>query len=183
MAELEDDYGEVFLPAWKQKMMSLNQEKSLKDIADDDSKDYLIKENEIALKHPVLDSIIKLTDDGFIDIFPSPSLGIRLDPQTNSINFIGDTVNFITKNTNVLTEPKGFSWNKYAFNPELYMENSTEKEQHITGTKNYWVYSKELGWHWERRDWSIPPMLKMAGKPRYSEGLLQIMKTLNLPID
>jgi hypothetical protein len=174
---------ELDLPYWKQRYLALKMAKGVKDIADENDKDYLIKEDEVALKHPTLDSMIKLTDEGYIDIFASPTLGIRVDPKTQSINFFGDQLNFFSKNMNIVTKPTGLTWNKYQMNPSLYAESSTEKEQYLSGTKNYWVHDEEQGWHWERREWSIPSMVKNTSKTRYSDSMIQIMKSLGLPTE
>lgn len=109
-----------------------------------DESDYLIKQLEIALKHPDTESIVKLTDDGMIDIFASPQLGIRLDPNTQSINFFGDSVNLFASKFNLRTKQNGFSWNGKSFSP---------------------------------------PTTESTTKIRYSEGMLDILKDLGLPVD
>lgn len=58
----------------------------------EDLKDYVIKEHEIALKHPETGAVVKLADDGLIDIFAGPHVGLRIDPANHSINLFGDSV-------------------------------------------------------------------------------------------
>ena len=88
-----------------------------------DAEDYVIKEDEIALKHPDSEAIVRLTDDGFVDIFAGDALGIRIDPITNSVNLIGDNVNIVANQLNLKTKPYGFTWNGRAFDPTLYTED------------------------------------------------------------
>jgi hypothetical protein len=126
---------------------------------------------------------VKLTDEGYIDIFASPTVGIRIDPHTNSINLYGDNINLVSKQMNMVTKANGLSWNGYYFNPELYMESSTSKEQMIGGTRNNYVHSEEQGWHWERQPWSINPMVANSGRRRYSEGMTNLLKDMGLPVE
>ncbi len=179
---------ESISPSWRQKLDNISQQKGLKDIAYEIDKDYLIKEEEIALKHPTLDSIVKLTDDGYIDIFAGPSLGIRLDPKTNSINFFGDNINMLTKQFNIMTKGNGLCWNGYYFNPELYMESTTERTQMLTGTKQYYhlthesqVKDRKLAWHTDA--WQVQPMIRTDNKRRYSEGMTQLLNDLGLTVE
>jgi hypothetical protein len=118
-----------------------------------DSKDYKIKQTEIALKHPDTGAIVKLTDDGFIDVFAGPQLGVRVDPNTSSINLFGDSVNVIANQFNVRTKPYGFNWNGRVFNPALY---SGDDQGVMTQAKQ---------------------------KVRYSEGMVEILKDLGLPAE
>lgn len=118
-----------------------------------DAEDYVIKQKEVALKHNDSGAIVKLSDDGFIDVFAGPQLGIRIDPNTNSVNLFGDTVNVIANNFNVRTKPYGFNWNGRVFNPNLY---SGEDKSVMTTTTN---------------------------KMRYSEGMIDIMKDFGLPVE
>jgi hypothetical protein len=183
MSQFPEGEYEYYAPTWKNKIDLLNQTFSPKDIAYDDTKDYLIEEKEIALKHPDTGSLIKLTDEGYIDIFAGPTTGIRIDPTTNSINFFGDNINIVSKQMNMVTKANGLSWNGYYFNPELYTETSTSKQQKLSGTKNNYVHSEEQGWHWERQSWSVSPMVANSSKRRYSEGMNTLMKDLGIPVE
>ena len=118
-----------------------------------DTEDYLIKQEEVALKHDETGAVVKLTDDGFIDVFAGPQLGVRIDPHTNSINFFGDTVNVISNNFNVKTKPFGFNWNGRVFNPALYSGDSQDI------------------------------MTQARSKVRYSEGMVDILKDFGLPVE
>lgn len=174
--------------SWREKMDSMSSKKVMKDIAYDSQKDYFIKEEEIALKHPQTGAVVKLTDDGYVNIFAGPTLGIRLDPQTNSINFFGDNINLVGKQVNLVTKPNGFCWNGYYFNPELYMENETERTQMLTGTKEYYHETHESDpedrrVEWHRDNWSIQPMVKTSAKRRYSEGMVKLLQDMGLPTE
>jgi hypothetical protein len=183
--EGDDEY---YLPSWKEKIISIGQVNKPKDIAYSDTNDYFIKEDEVALKHEVTGATVKLTDEGYVDIFAGPRVGIRMDPKTNSINFFGETINMITKNMNLITKPNKFIWNGYYFNPELYFESPTERKQTITGTKEYYHMTHEaepekrtLKWHSD--SWSVRPMIKSDSKRQYSDGMNQLLKDLGLPIE
>lgn len=70
----------------------------------EDTKDYVIKEYEIALKHPETGAMVKLTDDGLIDVFAGPQVGIRIDPHNHSVNLFGDSINIKANSFNVETK-------------------------------------------------------------------------------
>jgi len=115
------------------------------------AKDYKIKEYEVALKHRDTEAIVKLTDDGMIDIFASGELGLRVDPNTNSFNLFGNTVNLMATNLNMKTGAYGLTWNGKAFNP-----NANEDGQLF---------------------------LNHQHKVKYSDGMVDIMKKLGLPVE
>ena len=138
---------------WEEVVVGLEYEHKKISHQSQDLQDYKIKPSEIALKHPDTDAIVKLTDDGFIDIFAGPQLGVRVDPNTNSINLFGDTVNVISNQFNIRTKPYGFNWNGRVFNPSLY--DGTEQDI----------------------------MVDAKTKVRYSEGMVDILKEFGLPVE
>lgn len=180
---MEWDEQDVPLPAWKQKINQLAQKPSFADTVSVDRNDYFITQDEIAIKHPDLDSIVKINDDGCIDIFASSTLGIRLDPTNNSINFFGDNINLFSKKLSVTTNPDGFVWNNNYFNAEVYYQSDTEKDQYATGDKNYWVYNEDEGWHWERQTWRYKPMIPTTGRVKYSDSMKKILSNMGLPVE
>jgi hypothetical protein len=103
--------------SWKNVLMDLHYGHEIIDNGSESAKDYIIKEYEVALKHKETGAVVKLTDDGFVDIFAGPQVGVRIDPHTNSINLFGDNVNVSANNFNLRTKPYGFNWNGKAFNP------------------------------------------------------------------
>lgn len=184
MSVLEnDDNIDYYVPEWKKTISFLESEKGLKDAPYLDRRDYLIKEREVALKHPEQESIVKIRDDGSVDIFAGETLGMRFDPGTKSCTIFADDINMVSKNVNLFTDAKGFRWNRNEMNAALYHESETEKEGRLQGTKQYYVHDEKKGWHWEQRPWSVRPFNKPKGRTSYSPGMLEMMKKLNLPID
>lgn len=90
----------------------------------EDEKDYRVKDYEIGLKHKETGAVVKLSDDGCIDVFASADTGVRIDPNTHSVNMFGDSVNILANRLNIQTRPEGFQWNGKAMNPEMYSEES-----------------------------------------------------------
>lgn len=170
-------------PEWKHKLMGMTSKSDMKQTIDQDEKDYYIKRNEVALKHPMLDSVVRLNDDGAVDIFAADALGIRLDPNTQTVNIYGEGINLFTKKLNIKTKTDGFVWNDNYFNAQVYYEDDKERDQYLVGDKEYWVYNKEQGWHWERQTWRYKPMIKTTGKTKYSQGMIDILTSLGLPVE
>lgn len=176
------------VPSWKLKLTDMKTKPDMKATIRDDSRDYFIDQNEIALKHPVVDSIVRINDDGCIDIFAKSNLGIRLDPTTDSINFFGENLNFMGKKINFKTKTDGLVWNGYYFNPQLYYEDEVEKGQVLSGTKQYYHMSheadpEERSVKWHTDSWSVQPMVKTTSKIKYSEGMIKILTDLGLPVE
>lgn len=140
----------------------------------ENTKDYVIKEDEIALKHPINGATVKLSDDGCVDLFAGEQLGIRLDPNTNSALIFADNIHFFGNNVNFRTKPNGFIWNGYSFNPSLYYEDNNESGLALKGTKNY---------NGTQKDVNISPMLKNSNVVQYSEGMINILTELGLPVE
>lgn len=66
-------------------------------------------DREVGITHPDLSSFIRLNDQGDIEIFAAPGVGIIISSRSKSISFFGDSVRLITKED-------GFRWNNYNFN-------------------------------------------------------------------
>lgn len=141
-------------PHWRDMLDKHNARKGKVEHDAENIKDSLIKEDEVGIKHPILGTSIKLSDDGCIDIFAGEHLGIRLDPNTESANIFADNINFFGKNVNFRTKPRGFVWNGHSFNPDMYA-----KEE------------------------AVKPMIKSDSRVQYSEGMLDILVGLGLPVD
>lgn len=56
------------------------------------NKAKLPKLAEVALIHPANSSTIKIRDNGMIDIFVGGNNGIRVDPETKTINMMGNCI-------------------------------------------------------------------------------------------
>lgn len=161
-------------PEWRQNLDEYNARNGQFQHESEHAKDYVIKDDEIALKHPVNGAMVKVTDDGCVDLFAGDQLGIRLDPNTNSALIFADNIHFFGKTVNFRTQPNGLVWNGYNFNPSLYYEDSIESSLKFKGTKNYSGVQKDV---------SVSPMLKNSNVTQYSEGMLSILTELGLPVD
>jgi hypothetical protein len=185
MADNQDDHIHMAdtYPDWKLKLMGMSAKSDMKQTIDEDNKQYYISPNEVALKHPMIDAIVRITDDGCVDIFANGSLGIRLDPNTESLNIYGENINLFGKKINIKTKTDGLVWNDHYFNPQSYYESDTERDQYLSGDKEYWVYDDIKGWHWERKTWRYKPMVKTSGRTKYSQGMIEILTNLGLPVE
>lgn len=68
---------------------------------------------EVGLNHPDNHSFIRLNDDGDIEIFAAPGVGIVISATSRSISLFGDSVRMFTKEN-------GLRWNNYIFNYSAY---------------------------------------------------------------
>ena len=66
-------------------------------------------DREVGITHPDLQSFIRLNDQGDIEIFASPGVGIIISSRSKSISIFGDSIRFFTKDD-------GLRWNSYNFN-------------------------------------------------------------------
>jgi hypothetical protein len=64
---------------------------------------------EVGLNHPDTNSFIRLTDEGDIEIFAAPGVGIIISSIGRSISLFADHVRMFTKED-------GLKWNNYHFN-------------------------------------------------------------------
>lgn len=170
-------------PKWRQIIDDLILNHSLINHDEERAQDDFIKPDEVALKHPQTGAIVRLRDDGCIDIFAGDQLGIRLDPQTNSINLFGERINFFGGQIHFRSKPNGLIWNGYSLNPELYYETDQEKELTLKGSKKAWVFDKDKGWHWAEKDWTVRPFVPSNSPAQYSKGMLEILQELGLPVE
>lgn len=74
------------------------------------TEDFKFGLNDVGLTHPENKAFIRIDKAGRIYIMSQPNLGIIIDPAKQSISFISDKVNVITK------EDEGFKWNEMFFN-------------------------------------------------------------------
>jgi hypothetical protein len=68
--------------------------------------------SEVGITHPLNDSYIKICNDGTIEIYAGNSTGIFLNPNNQTITFMGDCVKFITN------KEDGIRWNNMALNSQ-----------------------------------------------------------------
>lgn len=161
-------------PRWRKELDEYKARHGKVEHDSENTKDSIIKEDEIALKHPITGATVKVCDDGCIDIFAGERLGIRLDPSTNTANIFGDNINFFGKNVNFRTKPNGLIWNGYSFNPALYYEDEKENNLQLQGIKMHDGQAREV---------AVSPMIRATQKAQYSEGMMSILAELGLPVD
>lgn len=65
-------------------------ENPVKDVSILMSEQGFFKDNEIALYNPKSSSVVKVKDNGIIDIFVSTNIGIRVNPTSKQIEIFGD---------------------------------------------------------------------------------------------
>jgi len=166
-------------PEWKIRFHERERKHQKIDHDSLDTKSQYIQPNELAMKHPHNQSLIKVGDDGSILLFAGDQLGMRIDPETNSIQLFADNLHFMGKRVAFHTYPTGLWWNGYAFNPELYYEDDQETAIQFQAQKQKWT--KEKGWQTESK-W-VRPMIRPTMNTSYSEGVIQLLKELGLPTE
>lgn len=126
--------GEIeYRPApWKEKVDSYRVRPDVLDFTEIDRQQRRIQRKEVAMKHPLTDAIFKMNDDGTVDLFGNGSVGIRLDPNTNSLYLYGDNVNVFSKSTNIRTNPLGLQWNNKYVNPDSPSFLSKDSLEHYS---------------------------------------------------
>lgn len=66
-------------------------------------------DREVGITHPDLSSFIRLNDQGDIEIFASPGVGIIISTRSKSISLFADSIRLHTRED-------GLRWNNYNFN-------------------------------------------------------------------
>lgn len=66
-------------------------------------------DREVGITHPDLSSFIRLNDQGDIEIFAAPGVGIVISSLSKSVSIFADSIKFFTKED-------GLRWNSYNFN-------------------------------------------------------------------
>lgn len=95
-------------------------------------------DREVGLTHPDLSSFIRLNDQGDIEIFAAPGLGIVISSRSKSISFFADNIKMFTKED-------GLRWNSYNFNyaasnyvePTLVKINMNSVHSAINGVHHF----------------------------------------------
>lgn len=119
-----DGDKDIYMPYWKKVVRDETIKQRSRDLEDIMEEDTFIDEDEVALKHPETGAVIKLRDDGSIEMFVNEDTGFRMDPKENAIMFFGDILHVTTKETRIHTKPHNFIWNNHNFNPELYSQDN-----------------------------------------------------------
>lgn len=73
------------------------------------SKRREFSDREVGITHPDLASFIRLNDQGDIEIFAAPGVGLVISARSKSISLFGDTIRLFSRED-------GLRWNNYSFN-------------------------------------------------------------------
>lgn len=93
----------------KQSFYSQNRNEQNFQLSSEMRKRHEFSDTEVGITHPDISSFIRLNDDGDIEIFTEPGVGLIINGTSRSITFFADTIRFHTKDD-------GLRWNNYAFN-------------------------------------------------------------------
>lgn len=66
-------------------------------------------DREVGLTHPDITSFIRLNDQGDIEVFAVPGVGMIISGKSKTISFFADSIRFFSKED-------GLRWNNYNFN-------------------------------------------------------------------
>lgn len=88
---------------------------------------------EVGLTHPDNNAFLRITDNGCIEIFAAPGIGLIMNPNTRSISFYSDSIKFFSK------EDDGLRWNEKSFNPaaDVYNEPALIKTSSFSNNPAY----------------------------------------------
>ena len=109
----------------RQSINKINYQDSPIPVSSEIKKRKEFSDREVGLSHPDLSSFIRLNDQGDIEIFATPGIGIIISARSKSISFFGDSVRINTKED-------GLRWNSYNFNyaASSYIEPTLVKINH-----------------------------------------------------
>ncbi len=127
---------------WKKKLFTLKSKYGIINASYKNSEDRVFKEEEPGI-FSKSGSMVKLYNDGSIDIFALPSLGIRLDPANESINLIGKKVTINSQNFDVETNPIYFRFNSQPI--DINQLSVKDKKLGQIHTEEFKTILKEMG--------------------------------------
>jgi hypothetical protein len=93
----------------KQEKQNLRRQKRPFPIEKEIEKRREFSDREVGITHPDLSSFIRLNDQGDIEIFAAPGIGIVISARSKSVSLFGDAIRFFSKED-------GLRWNSYNFN-------------------------------------------------------------------
>lgn len=140
------------------------------------------QEHEVGLRHPLNDAIVRLKDNGVVDVFSEKTIGMKLDPNARSTNLFAPKINVFGTKTNIFTARNNLIWNGWRFNSKLYEMCDYAPLRSASNPRNFKLkcdYIDETGEHVEVL---IPPYLKDTSKDAYSPEVKDIAKQLGLII-
>lgn len=115
-------------------------------------------DREVGITHPDLSSFIRLNDQGDIEIFAAPGIGIVISARSKSISLFGDSIRFFSKED-------GLRWNSYNFNysassfaqPTLVKINQKTIHSAVNGVYHFLDRLSDLGEEQEPKPTTINP--------------------------
>jgi hypothetical protein len=120
---------------WRVKLNQIKSGYGLVGAAYANAQEGIYDDKEVGLFNGPNGSHVKIGKDGTIDIFASESLGIRLDPNTETLSIIAKKANINTQNFDIETNPIYFRFNSQPVD----IDNFT-----VRPPKRGEVYSKEF---------------------------------------
>lgn len=79
--------------------------------------DGALRGNDIGMRSDSTGAMFRIRDNGIIDMFAKPNLGIRIDSETDAICIFAPRLYMYSDETNVLTTTlNGFMWNTMPLN-------------------------------------------------------------------
>lgn len=137
-----EDGDKDYQPArWFEKLENLKEDSGF-NLGKTIEEDKKIKKKEVGIFHPDNEAIIKVDDDGSINLFSSEKTGIRIDKENDTIIIFGNEVQFMTNMIHYKMHAQKIKENKKSLKKEedaIYTEYSKKR-----------VFServqKEMGW-------------------------------------
>lgn len=181
---MSNTYFKYDSPPWKDGITYLSNNFGYISRREEMKREHTYGDYETGLKNEKSGAGISVRDDGCIDIFSSPTTGVRLDPKSQSITFITETITSVSKTFNLRTKPDGFRWNGYPINPQLYSKTELNptamtKDFQLAGREQYYNKKKKK---WEWREVYIPPVGKKVTANEFSDEVINMMKDMGIPI-
>jgi galactose-1-phosphate uridylyltransferase len=96
---------------WRLKLSNIKNGYGVINANDSNTKNNYFKRHDIGIFNPHNGSHVKVQENGTIDIFASPTLGIRLDPNTETMSILAKKTNINTQNFDLQTNPIYFRFN------------------------------------------------------------------------
>jgi hypothetical protein len=158
----------------RQSFYSQNRNEQNFQLSSEMRKRHEFSDTEVGITHPDISSFIRLNDDGDIEIFAEPGVGLIINGTSRSITFFADTIRFHTKDD-------GLRWNNYAFNsssttyiePTLVKINMDKIHPAIYDVSYYLDKVKQI----EDQEKSQP--ITIRGDFTFSQGENELSNTLN----
>lgn len=170
-----DGDKDIYFPFWREVLQKELVNFEAKSLEKEQEKVLFIGEDEIALKHPVTGSTIKLVNDGSIEMFANEDTGIRFDPKENSIVLYGDSIHMATKEIRMHTKPHGLIWNNHNFNPYLYFGDKVNGKRTIPT-----IEANGVNANGEQVSVNVPLFQEQKRKHYYDEKVTNIIEELGL---